>query len=137
MEPALERKSVALALLAVLVGAIVQITHAEGPFTPWQSLVGLIMLSASIAYSADVGRSLSECICFALIVAAGVLFTIGFLLDPLLEWLKLIELSVQNSEIKVMSPRVFSGVYLHDLILCVLWLLIALLVLYVRPPRSS
>src|SRR5262245_45880192 len=43
-----EQKSAALALLAVLTGAIVQITQSRGPFTTWQTMVGLIMLLVSI-----------------------------------------------------------------------------------------
>jgi hypothetical protein len=73
-----------LALLAVLVGAIVQVTQGPDPFTLWQSMVGLIMVLTARAYDKDIATGWSsEAIAFAMIVAAGIVFVLGFFLDRL------------------------------------------------------
>ena len=80
-----ERQSIALALLAVLTGAIVQVTQSETPFTPWQSIVGLIMVASAQAYGKQISRGWNaEALAFAMIFAAGIVFSLGFALEQLL-----------------------------------------------------
>ena len=78
------RKSVVLALLAVLVGAIVQITQSEGPFTSWQTMVGLIMIFVSMAYREEINKDSFEGFSYALVIGAGVVFVLGFPIDLIL-----------------------------------------------------
>lgn len=76
-----QSRSLALALLAVLVGAIVQIISNSGPFTLWQSMVGLIMVCTAFAYFRDVGFAFFERLAHSLILAGGSVFMFGYWID--------------------------------------------------------
>jgi hypothetical protein len=85
MEQEPRRQSIALALLAVLTGAIVQVTQSEIPFSPWQTIVGLIMVASAQAYGKQISRGWdAEALAFAMIFAAGIVFSLGFVLEQAL-----------------------------------------------------
>ena len=100
-----QRRSSALALLAVLVGAIVQITSNSGPFTLWQSIVGLIMICTAFAYDRDIGDTLFERLSFSLILAGGFVFLLGFWIDRALVKRGLIEWNCVDLPCKIKASK--------------------------------
>ena len=113
MRNGLQRQGVALALLAVLVGAIVQVAQGPDPFTLWQSMVGLIMVLTAHAYDREIATGWSsEAIAFAMIVAAGIVFVFGFLLDRLSLWSGVVQWGDAHRE-KFVSMPGFIGFRLH------------------------
>lgn len=136
MRTDLQRHSVALALLAVLVGAIVQITQGTGPFTPWQTIVGLIMLFTARTYDSEIDARLgSEAVAFAMIVAAGMLFVFGFTLDRLFLTVQVVGWD-QNRE-KLLSLPGYISFSLHDDAYFAIWLTATAVVVWLRSLREK
>lgn len=72
------RKGVALALLAIPASAIVTVAENESTrFTPWEIMIGLLIVSLCLAYRSEVGTSLFELLAFAIMLSAGVVFLVG------------------------------------------------------------
>lgn len=120
-----QRQGVALALLAVLVGAIVQVSSGSGPFTLWHTMVGLIMLLTALAYDKEIDAGVSaEATAFAMIIAAGIVFIFGFLLDRL--FLRWGVVSWQGgARDELVSVPGFVSFYLHDDLYLAIWLAVA------------
>lgn len=143
MHNEVQRHGVALALLAVLVGAIVQVTQGPDPFTLWQSMVGLIMILTAHAYDKEIATGWSsEAIAFAMIVAAGMVFVLGFLLDRLFLWIGVVQWGDAHQE-KLVSVPGFISFSLHDDLYFIMWLLLTAAVFWFRfrrtpaPPAAS
>src|SRR5262245_3620514 len=71
----------ALALLAIAVGATVQLTATSGPFSLWSTMVGLLLLSAIVAYRDEIGFGAWTELAFSLITGYVLLYVFGFLID--------------------------------------------------------
>jgi len=137
MHDALQRHGVALALLAVLVGAIVQVTQGDDPFTLWQSMVGLIMILTAHAYDKEIAtRWSSEAIAFAMIVAAGIVFVLGVFLDRVFLWSGVVQWGDASRE-KLVSRHGYISFSLHDDLYFFIWLLLTGGVFWVRYERTT
>jgi hypothetical protein len=131
-----QRHGIALALLAVLVGAIVQVTQGNDPFSLWQSMVGLIMILTANAYDKDIDAGWSsESVAFAMIVAAGFVFVLGFLLDRIFLWVGVVQWGDATRE-KLVSPPGYIRLNLHDDLYFIIWLLLTAAVFWVRHKRD-
>jgi hypothetical protein len=137
MQNDVQRHGVALALLAVLVGAIVQVTQGKDPFTLWQSMVGSIMILTAHAYDKEIAtRWGSEAIAFAMIVAAGIVFVLGVFLDRIFLWSGIVHWGDANRE-KLISLPGYISFNLHDDLYFILWLLLTAAVFWLRHQPSS
>jgi hypothetical protein len=134
MEEEPERRSIALALLAVLTGAIVQITSTDQPFTPWQTIVGLIMVASAQAYGAQISRGYNaEAIAYAMIFAAGIVFSLGFVLDQAFAKIGVTWIDPASSNAR---PG-FLSQHLEDDVYFVIWIGLSVLVLLLRSRNKS
>src|SRR5262245_414462 len=132
-----QRQGVALALLAVLVGAIVQVTQGTEPFSLWQSMVGLLMIVTAHAYDKEIAAHWSaEAVAFAMIVAAGIVFATGFLVDKALLAMGIVQWSDATRE-KFVSPPGYISFNLQDDLFFVIWLLLTGAVLWIRHKRAA
>ncbi len=137
MHNELQRHGVALALLAVLVGAIVQVTQGTGPFTLWQSMVGLIMILTAHAYDKEIATGWSsEAIAFAMIVSAGMVFVLGVFMDRIFLWSGVVQWGDAHRE-KLVSMPGFISFSLHDDIYFIIWVLLTTAVFSLRHQRSN
>jgi hypothetical protein len=125
-----ERQSIALALLAVLTGAIVQVTQSDTPFSPWQSIVGLIMVASAQAYGKQISRGWNaEAIAFAMIFAAGIVFSLGFVLEQALPKVGLSWSDPAHGE----KPKPgFLSKNLEDDVYFVIWTFLTVLIFSIR-----
>lgn len=83
--PDTQRKGVALALLAIPASAIVTVAENESTrFTPWEIMIGLLIVSLCLAYRSEVGSSFFEELAFSIMLSAGVVFMVEM---PLELWL--------------------------------------------------
>lgn len=131
-EPA--RKNIALALLAVLTGAVVQVASTEQPFSPWHTIVGLIMVASAEAYGSQISKGLKwEAAAFAMILAAGIVFSLGFVLD---QAFAKIGLSWGDPLSGKPNPG-FLSQHLEDDVYFTIWAVLSILILLVRRARNS
>ncbi len=126
------RNLIVLALLAVLVGAVVPVAQATGSFTPWEAIVGLIIIFTARAFGAEVSAGLtSESIAFSMIMAAGIVFCIGFLMDQVLLYLNIVRPNA-NEPGHLISRQGYVSLSEQDEIYLLLWIVVTALVLIGR-----
>jgi hypothetical protein len=104
----------ALALLAVMVGAIVQVVVTSGPFTLWQTFVGLTMLFTALAYGKDVRGSFCANLAYSLVCAAALVFTFGVWIDIYLRKIGITEWKCTDQPCRVFSKAGFVTESMQD-----------------------
>jgi hypothetical protein len=126
------RHLVILALLAVLVGAVVNVAQATGTFTPWESIVGLIMLFTARAFGDNIssGRTY-ESIAFSMIMGAAILFCIGFLVDQFLLYLEILKINPSDPA-RYISKRGYFSSSEQDEFFFLLWIALTSIVWALR-----
>jgi hypothetical protein len=100
-------------------------------------MVGLIMVLTARAYDKDIATGWgSEAFAFAMIVAAGIVFVLGFFFDRLFLWSGVVNWSDAHRE-KLVSLPGFISFSLHDDLYFILWLLLTAAVFWLRHQRST
>jgi hypothetical protein len=100
-------------------------------------MVGLIMVLTAHAYDKDIATGWSsEAIAFAMIVAAGIVFVLGFFLDRLFLWGGVVQWADAHRE-KLVSKPGFISFNLQDDLYFILWLLLTAAVFWARHQRSA